>query len=299
MDNINLNSLSYKIRRRLLFGCSRLLPDRFYLKHLFPLVMGYPLDLKHPQTFNEKQQWLKLYDRRPEYTQMVDKYEVKKLVASKIGEEYVVPTIATYKRAEEIMFEDLPDQFVIKCTHDSGSVYICRDINAFNRKLVIEKFKFLLKKNYYWKNREWPYKHVTPQIIVDQYLDDKGDDVVRDYKFWCFNGKPYVMYCTNKGKDIYENFYDMSFRPLSISHGFRKVEKAIEKPKSFELMKELAAQLSENIPFVRVDFFNIDDHVYFGEFTFYDWGGLKPFIDKSWDYRIGEWLRIPERYEAR
>lgn len=272
------------------------LPDRLYLEMLFMLRVGHKLNLKTPKTFNEKLSWIKLYDRKPLYTRLADKYAVKQYVAERIGGRYVVDNYLVAESWDEIDFDKLPNQFVLKCTHDSSGAFVCRDKQEFDFEQVGQKVTANLQRNYFYPGREWPYKNIKPRIIADRYLDDHTGNELRDYKFWCFNGKPTYMYCTIKGANIFENFYDMQFRPVMIDHGFPRHQPEFERPKNFELMKELATILSEDIPFVRVDFFDVDEKVYFGEFTFYDWGGLRPF-GGDWDQRLGELIQLPQRRE--
>lgn len=272
----------------------KVLPDRLYLKMLFKLKVGHNLNLKNPKTFNEKMSWIKLYDRKPLYSRLADKYAVKQYVAERIGGEYVVDNYLVAESWDEIDFDKLPDQFVLKCTHDSGGAFVCRAKRLFDFERVRQEVTANLQRNYFYPGREWPYKDIKPRIIADRYLDDHTGNELRDYKFWCFNGKPTYMYCTIKGVNIFENFYDMQFQPVMIDHGFPRHQPEFECPKNFELMKVLATKLSENIPFVRVDFFDVDEKVYFGEFTFYDWGGLRPF-GGDWDQRLGELIVLPQR----
>ena len=284
----------YQVVLRAAQICKSYLPDKLYLKILFRGRVGYKLHLKAPQTFNEKLSWLKLYGRRDVYTQMADKYEVKQFVAQKIGREYVVENYAVSDRWNGIDFSQMPNQFVIKCTHDSGGAFVCRDKTLFDFEAVKRQIEHNLKRDYFLPNREWPYKNIKPRIIVDRYLDDDTGKELRDYKFWCFNGKPKYMYCTIKGDDVYENFYDMSFNPVAIDHGFPRHIPEFEKPAKFDLMKELAEKLANNVPFVRVDFFQVEGKVYFGEFTFYDWAGLRPFKG-DWDKKLGQLIELPKK----
>ena len=188
----------------------------------------------------------------------------------------------------------MPNSFVIKCTHDSGSAVICKDKETFDNEAVRAKLSICLQRNYYNIGREWPYKNVRPRIIVDAYLDDHTGKELRDYKWWCFNGHPRIMYCTIKGDNIYENFYDMNFQPVMIDHGFPRHIPEFERPVNFEIMRDLATKLAKDIPFVRVDFFDVEGKVYFSEFTFYDWGGMKPF-GADWDERLGDLIPIPNK----
>lgn len=263
--------------------------DEKYLKKLFKMSLGYDLNIVNPQTFNEKLNWIKLYNRNPIYTSMADKYEVKAFVAERIGEEYVVENYGVWNSWEEIDFSTLPNQFVLKGTHDSGGAFVCRDKESFDYTFVGDQLKKNLKRDFYTSSREWPYKNIPHRIIADQLLDDHTGNELRDYKFWCFNGKPTYMYCTVKTSmdNTFENFYDMDFKPVMIDHGFPRHRPEFEKPSQFELMRKLASVLSKNIPFVRVDFFQVENKVYFGEFTFFDWAGLRPF-GGDWDTRLGE-----------
>lgn len=247
----------------------------------------------NPQTFNEKLQWLKLYCHKPLYVTMADKYDVKKYVAERIGGEYVVPNLGVWNNVDEIDFNALPNQFVLKCTHDSGGNYICKDKSQMDVNQVKKWLSFRLSLDYYLPGRDKQYRDIPKKIIADIYLDDGTRTELRDYKWWCFDGKPVYMYYTNKGENIYENFYDMEYNPVDINHGFPRLLPEQPKPANFELMKDLAAKLSKNIPFVRVDFFDVGGHVYFGEFTFFDWGGLKPFKTYEMDLELGQLINLP------
>lgn len=283
----------YALGNDMIQKCPHLMSDKFYLSVLWKMKMGYKLDWKHPKTFNEKLQWLKLYNHDALYITLVDKYRVKQWVAEKIGKQYVNPTLAVYNFVDEIDLDALPAQFVLKCNHDSGSVVICKDKATFDLDAAKRKLRVAMKKNFYWEAREWPYKNVKRVILADEYLDDHLGDELRDYKFYCFNGEPKIVYCTNKGRDIYENFYDMDFNTMDISHGFRRFEPEITKPEGFETMKRNAALLSAGIPFVRVDFNEVEGRVLFGEFTFFDWAGFCKIQPKEWDDILGDWIKLP------
>ena len=201
--NVMLSSIAPLIRN-----------DELFIRMKWKLRMNYPLDLEHPQTYNEKLQWLKLHDRKPIYTTMVDKCEAKKYVADIIGQEHIVPTLAVYDRVEDIDFDTLPHQFVLKCTHDSGGVVICRDKEFFDKKRALRKLKKFLKRSYFWQNREWPYKNVRPRIIAEKYISDENGEL-KDYKFFCFNGIPQIMFVLkDRGIDTRLNVYDMEFNKL-------------------------------------------------------------------------------------
>lgn len=268
-------------------------PDKMYLSRLFYKKIGYKINWDSPKTFNEKLNWLKINDKNSLYTKLADKYKVKDYVAKKIGVEYVVKNYGVWDSADDIDISQLPDSFVFKTTHDSGGVIICKDKASFLLKEAIEKLKSELHSKHYKFNREWVYKNIKPRIIADMFLDDQSGHELTDYKFWCFNGVPKLMYITNKGSVIYENFYDMEFKPVAINHGFSRKKPEYTKPENFELMKELAGTLSEGIPFVRVDFFNVNHRVYFGEFTFYDWGAMRAFESYEMDLKLGNLIRLP------
>lgn len=273
---------------------ARIMSDEAYLKYVYKRNFHRELNLENPQSFNEKLNWLKLYNRNPLYTQLADKYQVKKIVAERIGSKYVVPNYGVWERFDDIDFDTLPNQFVLKTTGDSFGVTLCKDKTCFDKKAAKDKFTYCLKKNYYYRTREWPYKDIKQRIIADMLLDEHTGHELRDYKFWCFNGVPKIMYLTNKGSHITENFYDMDFNPvMDIDHGFPRVQPEFKKPECFDEMKQLAAKLSQGIPFVRIDFFYVGGKVYFGEFTFFDWAGLYPFKTYEMDLRIGSWLELP------
>lgn len=270
--------------------------DEAYLKRKYKACMGKEIHLDSPQTFNEKLQWLKLHDRKPEYTTMVDKYAVKMYVADIIGEKYIIPTLGVWNHFDEIDFDKLPNQFVLKCTHDSGGIVICKDKNKLDLKSAKKKIEKSLKQNYYWSGREWPYKDVKPRIIAEEYMIDESGYELKDYKFFCFNGEPKMMFiATDRGSDTKFDFYDMEFNHLPFTNGHPNANKQIKKPKNYSTMLALSAKLSFGIPHVRVDFYNINGKIYFGELTFFHWSGLVPFEPEEWDYKLGSWLKLPER----
>lgn len=292
---INTKKLSYKIFMFLKHrNYTDILSDKLYLKIIFKLRLGYSLDLKNPQTFNEKLQWLKLYDRNPKYIQMVDKYEVRKYISENIGEEYLIPLIGVYNRFEEINFEELPNQFVIKCTHDSGGVVICKNKSKFDIRKAKEKIKKSMKRNFYYSGREWPYKNIKPKIIIEQYMEDKKAKELIDFKIMCFNGIPKFSFtCSERYNDgLKVTFYNLSWEKMSFERHYPSSTKNIEKPKNYELMLELSKKLSKNIPFVRVDWYEINGKLYFGELTFYPGSGLEEFKPFSWDKKLGKLLSL-------
>ena len=273
-----------------------LFSDRKYLELMFPMRVGYKLNLDNPQTYNEKLQWLKLYDRRPEYTQMVDKVEAKKFVANIIGEEHIIPTIAVYDRVEDINFETLPNQFVLKCTHDSGGIVVCKDKSKLNKKAALAKLERGLSRNYYYQNREWPYKNVKPRIIAEKYMSNGGEEL-EDYKVHNFNGTPEViLVCRDRYKEtgLTEDFFSHHWEHLDILRpDHPQASKPISRPKELEEMIRLSEKLSKDIPFVRTDFYTINNKVYFGELTFFPSSGMKTFIPDKWDKTFGDWIKLP------
>ena len=272
-------------------------PDDIFIKVKFRLALGCWPDIKHPKSFNEKLQWLKLYDRKSEYTQMVDKAEAKKWVSERIGEEYIIPTIGVWDTVDDIDWSMLPNQFVLKCTHDSGGIVICKDKTI----LDIEKTKITLNnylhRRYFSQNREWPYKNVKPRIIAEQYMEDETGEL-RDFKFFCFNGEVKALFiASDRTKDIETkfDFFDENFHHLPIKNGHPNAEVTPSKPTCFEEMKGLASILSKGIPHLRVDFYEIRGKVFFGELTFFHWSGFVPFEPKEWDYKFGEWISLPNK----
>ena len=276
--------------------------DKLYLKVLFKINLGYKLNLSNPKTFNEKMQWLKLYDRKDIYTLMVDKYEAKRYVKEIIGDEYIIPTIGVYDSFDEMDFEKLPDQFVIKCTHDSGGNVIVKNKKNIDRKKIKKKINKCLKRNYYYVHREWPYKNVKPRIIVEKYLEDNKHNSMRDYKFFCFNGIPKIMYISEGLENHLTasmSFYDMNFELLDCKRSdYKQLKGKIEKPKNFEKMKVFAANLSKQIPHVRVDFYEVNGQLFFGELTFYTCSGYIPFSSKKWDLILGNQIELPNDKES-
>ena len=268
-----------------------------YLQKMFYKRMGYELNLQNPQTYSEKLQWMKLYDHNPLYTKLVDKYEVKQYVSDTIGSQYIIPTIGVWDRVRDIDFDMLPNQFVLKCTHDSGGLVICKDKNSLDIKKAQKTLKKSLNRNFYYMGFEWPYKNVKPRIIAEQYMEDSKTNELRDYKFFCFDGIVKALFIATErqkeGEDVKFDFFDADFNHLPFRQGHENAEKVPEKPVCFEEMKRLASILSKKIPQVRVDFYEVDGSLYFGEITFFHHGGWTPFEPKEWDYIFGEWLSLP------
>lgn len=279
-------------------GALNFLPDEQWIRLFWRVNVGGRIDLDNPQTYNEKLQWLKLYNRRPEYSAMVDKYEVKALVGNKIGFDHIIPTFGVWDRFEDIDFSALPDKFVLKCTHDSGGVVICRDKSSFDfgeAKHILEKS---LSHNYYKITREWPYKNVKPRIIAEQYMDDGSKGALRDYKVLCFDGEPKLIELhKNRFTDHHtQDFYDTGWVRQSITQCGEPLSEELEpKPALLEQMLALSRVLAEGIPHIRVDWYMIENQIYFGELTFFDASGFDPFDDPADDRMLGSWITLPEK----
>ena len=273
------------------------LPDKLYLQIMFFKHFKRFINFRDPITYNEKLQWLKIYDRNPLYTTLVDKYTVKDYVSKKIGNRYVIPTLGCWNDASEINFQSLPNQFVLKWNHDSGSVIICKDKSTFNIKEAVRRLNKAKKHNGYLYGREWPYKGVKPKIIAEQYMEDEKTKELRDYKFFVFNGKVKALFIAsdrqNKNKETKFDFFDEKFNHLAITNGHPNSESLPEKPIRFDEMISLAELLGNGIPHVRVDFYEVDGNIFFGEMTFFHWSGFMPFNPVKWDKQFGEWITLP------
>ena len=296
------DSVIYKARRRGQIIAHKIVTDEIMSKVYFKIVLGKTLNLKEPKTFNEKLQWLKLYDRKPEYTKMVDKVEAKKYAASIIGEDHIIPTLAVYNRVEDIDFDVLPNQFVLKCTHDSGGIVICKDKATLDKRAAVKKLRNGLKKNFYYINREWPYKNVKPRIIAEQYMTDKKTGELRDYKFFCFDGEVKALFVASerqvKGRETKFDFFDEDYNHLLIINGHPNASVVPEKPSCFDEMKEIACKLSKGMHHIRVDLYEMNGKVYFGEMTFFHWSGIVPFEPQKWDFEFGRWITLPTNLEG-
>lgn len=293
-----LTSSYWRKRYVLATPIGKRLPDNIYLKLMYKVMTGQKLDLNNPKTFNEKLQWLKLYDRNPLYTTLVDKFAVREYIKDKIGEEYLIPLLGgPWKSVDEIPFDTLPNQFVLKTTHDSGGVVICKNKAEFNIQAAKEKLNKSLKHNFYYGGREWPYKNVPPQIIAEKYMVDESGEELKDYKLMCFNSKVKASFvCSDRfSKDgLKVTFYDSDWKRLPFERHYPASKVDIDKPKSYEEMVHIAEKLSENMKFVRMDFYEINGKVYFGEFTFYPGSGFEEFNPPEWDEKLGEWIKLSE-----
>ena len=271
--------------------------DETYLKIAYRVKMGKKLNLNPPVTFNEKLQWLKLHDRRPEYTTMVDKYEAKKWIAERIGEEYIIPTLGVWDHFDEIDFDALPNQFVLKCTHDSGGLVICRDKSKLDKAAARKKIETCLKHNFFWGQREWPYKNVKPRIIAEQYMEDAATGELRDYKYFAFRGVAKAMFIASNRQtgETTADYFDMEFKPLNLMWGYPNSKIMPNRPQNFEEMARIAEQLTKELPEARVDFYEVNGKTYFGEITFFDGSGMQRFNPDAWDETFGTWVKLPEK----
>ena len=269
--------------------------DEIYVRVEYFIVFGKRLRLKNPQTYSEKLQWLKLHEGDPIYTRMVDKAEAKTYVTEIIGEEYIIPTYGVWNHFDEIDFDKLPDQFVLKTTHDSGGVIICKDKKTLDKNAAKVKLEKSLKNDYYYTSKEWPYKNVGPLIIAEMYIEDESGELC-DYKLFCFDGKMKALFIATdrftSGEETKFDFFDENFNHLPFTNGHPNATKPIKKPESFQQMKDLAEKLSQKIPHVRVDFYCTNGKIYFGELTFFHWGGFKRFEPEEWDFKFGEWFKL-------
>ena len=277
-------------------GYFKKIPDKEYLEILHQVRMGEILDLENPQTFNEKLQWLKLYDRKPEYNNMTDKIEVRKFVASKIGEEHLIPLLGVWDRFENINFEQLPEKFVLKCSHDSGSTVICDKNKGINYKKLNRFFNKKLKFDYYWASREWNYHGIRPRIIAEKYMVDDSGTELKDYKIFTFNGKAKIIQVdsgrfTNHTRNIYSTEWEFLDVKIKVSPN---PNMKIKKPEKLDELLRFSEILAEGIPHVRVDFYVINDFIYFGELTFHHAGGQEKFEPKSFELQMGSWINLPD-----
>lgn len=271
--------------------------DKRYLELQFRLRMGYPIDWNNPKTYNEKLNWLKLYDHNPLYTKLVNKDTVKSYVANIIGAQYLIPTIAKWNTPKDVNLEILPDRFVIKTTHGGGNegVYICKDKSRFDKIDFMRWFDKAIRQDLYKSSREWPYKNVPKQLICEPYIEDMSTGELRDYKFFCFDGEVKALFVATerqKREEPFFTFFDQDYNPLPIKQGHPVSPVIPQKPACFDEMKKVASTLSQGLTHVRVDLYEANSKVYFGEMTFYHFGAVVPFEPREWDLRFGEWIKL-------
>lgn len=275
------------------------LPDSYFVSLEYKAILGKKLNLSNPKTFNEKLQWLKIHDHRPEYTVMVDKYEAKDYVSHKIGKQYIIPTLGVWNHFEDIDFAQLPNQFVLKCTHDSGGTSICRDKNTWDKEAARKKISSCLQRKYFYCHREWPYKNVKPRIIAEKYMQDQGHQELTDYKFFCFNGVPQYL-SVSMGMENHTTacsaFLTMDWNFNSFGRtDYRRMQTLPPKPAGFDEMGEIARKLSAGIPFLRIDLYFINQKIFFGELTFTPCAGMTPFDPPEADLEVGKLLHIDHK----
>ena len=294
-------TIKERIRARMLLELKKLEPylsDELYLQIRFRLRVGYWPNLTHPKTFNEKLNWLKLHNKRPEYTQMVDKVLAKDFVAGIIGSEYIIPTLGVWNSVEEINWESLPNQFVIKNSGDSGGVVVCKDKQSLNIDFAKKKLLKGFETDYFKYNKEYPYKDVRNRIIAEAYMEDESGFELKDYKIFCFNGVPKILFVASdrqiKEIDTKFDFFDIEWNHLPFTNGHPNSKKQIEQPRNFDKMLVIAEKLAKkiNAPQVRIDLYNCDGKIYFGEITFFHWSGMTAFDPVAWDLKLGEYFNV-------
>ena len=278
------------------------MPAEIYLRCFYRTLMGEKLNLKSPQKYSEKLQWLKLYNRKPIYTDMVDKWAAKKFVAEKIGEEHIIKTYGVWDSFDEIDFASLPDRFVLKCTHDSAGLVICKNKSDFRMEDARNKISACLGRNFYYSGREWPYKNIKPRVLAEEYMEDHALHELRDYKLFTFNGVPKIMHLVSNRQNVteetYGDFFDMDFNRLDLTMGHPNAPICPEKPCNFEKMKEFAAILAEGTIHLRVDFYEVDGDFFFGELTFFQDSGFTDIQPSSWNQILGDWIELPKNYSC-
>ena len=277
---------------------TRLLPSTLFIRMIYAYKLGKQPNLKNPQTFNDKLQWMKLHYRNPLCTDLADKYKVREYVAKIIGKEYLIPLLGVYSNANEIDFDELPNQFVLKCNNDSGGVIICKDKKNFDVHKARQTLNSRLKKNHYYRGREWQYKNIDPKIICEKYMSDGSGKDLMDYKFFCFDGHPkliqvhYGRFTSHK-----KNSYDTDWNYINVEMNFPTDPSfIIKKPNKLDEMLNIASKLSKAFPHVRVDFYYIRNMIYFGEMTFCNAGGFSTFSEEEFNYEMGSWLKLPVEY---
>ena len=291
---------AYRFSKLMKMGLYNRLSDKAFLEKAYRAYMGRDLNLVSPKAYTEKLQWLKLYDRRDIYTTMVDKAQAKGYISERLGtSEYCIETLGVWDRFDDIDFDLLPDQFVLKCTHDSGGIVICKDKSKMDLNKAREIINDGLKRSFFMQTREPQYKKVKPRIIGEPYVEDHSSKELRDYKFFCFDGKARCLFVATDRQVINEptkfDFFDLNYTHLNIINGHPNAKNPPEKPLNFELMIKLAETLSTGFPHIRVDFYEANGKVYVGELTLHHFSGFEPFVPDHWDYTFGDWLVLPQR----
>lgn len=279
-------------------GFFKWMSDELYLKIGYRIKMGKKLNIQSPVTYNEKIQWLKLNYKNPSLTNLADKYEVRKYVEKKIGDQYLIPLLGVWNDTDSIDYASLPEEFVLKCTHDSGSVIICRDKSKLNYSKTKKKLDRILNQNYYWGQREWVYDNIKPRIIAEKLITSESEKDLKDYKFFVFDGQVRFMFvASDRSTDVRFDFFDREFNPIPVSQKHKKSDKKIVKPENYEEMVRLAEKLAEDFPHARIDFYNVDGEILFGEITFFHFSGWEKFEPEHFDTVFGSWLQLPDTEE--
>ena len=276
-------------------------PDSLYLKVLYRVIMGRKLSLRNPKEYNEKLQWLKLNDRKPEYSTMVDKYEVRGYIEDLLGDKYLIPCLGIYDSVDDIDIDALPDRFVLKCTHDSGSVEICKDKSSFDIEGARHRLSQAMKRNYYATYREWPYKYVKPRIIAEGYLEGDGGDL-KDYKVMCFNGEAKIIEVHEnrfvEGKVHTQTFYDREWNIVPLTQVETvTVDRPGERPRQLDEILRLSELIAKDMYHARIDWYIEGDKIYFGEITFFDGSGFESFSTPEMERMLGDMIKLPEKWK--
>ena len=284
---------SSKILKKIKYAM-RIIPDRAYIQMYYFAHFKKFCNLKNPKTYNEKLNWLKLHDKNPIYTRIVDKFEAKEYVKDIIGDQYIIPTLGVWDNFDDIDFDELPQQFVLKCTHDSEGLVIVKDKDKLDKEMAKNKIESALKQNFFYIGREWPYKNVKPRIIAEKYMEDHIDVELRDYKFFCFDGEPKAMFvASDRASDnVKFDYFDLNFNHLDIKQKYPHAEQPLRKPVTFEKMIELSKVLSKGFPHVRVDFYEVDGQLYFGELTFSPDNGMDSNLLEETDKYFGKLMNL-------
>lgn len=277
-------------------GLLNFLPDALYLKIVFQAETGYKLNLKKPLTYNEKLQWIKLYDRKKEYTLYADKFEVRDYIRKTIGEDYLIPLIGVYNNVDDIDWDALPNRFVLKCTHGSGCNIICGDKSVLDIEQSKRKLHQWMKKSWYWFGREWSYRDIKPRIICEQFIEATDGKALVDYKFMCFNGEPKLIqvHRNRYGSDYSLDYYNTLWKKVDICRiDARNADKSAPKPKKIDLMMQIARTLSYDMPYARIDLYEQNNSVFFSEITLYPTSGFSTFARYEDDLELGSWIALP------
>lgn len=290
--------LFYRLAFRAIKTCEKFVTDRLFVTTQYVVANGAKPDIKTPVKFSEKLQWLKLYDHKDEYTTMVDKIDAKKWVADRIGEKYIIGTLKTWDKAEDISIAELPEKFVLKCSHNSGGVIVCTDKSKMDLESIKKHFKTLLKENYFYAGREWPYKNVVPRVFAESFITENTNEPLTDYKFYCFNGEPRFLYISRtdpQHQDTPISYLDLDWNLTPFQRKkHRLLQPLPPRPEKFEEMLAICRKLAEGVPFLRVDLYYIDGVIYFSELTFFPASGYNTFEPEKWDRILGDYLELPK-----